>query len=197
MSIVVILALGAASLSTEAPVARTEALIVALKKVAPLPQAPTDADLATREQQFAELDTYFDLDTLVTDALAPRAAALTPAELTRLRQSFRAVLRKAAYGMSGDAFRKGQLAIEPLAAKSGGQPVRVKVSVPAEDTDHAIDFVWRPVGGTLKVVDVRLEGDSLVKDYQNQVARLIDKGGAAALQMALDKKQAAVDRTPR
>ena len=39
-------------------------------------------------------------------------------------------------------------------------------------------------------MDVAFEGDSLVKDYQNQIARLVDKRGGAGLLQVLDEKYA-------
>ena len=43
---------------------------------------------------------------------------------------------------------------------------------------------------SLRIVDVSFEGDSLVKDYQNQIARVVDKQGGAGLLKVLDEKHA-------
>ena len=70
--------------------------------------------------------------------------------------------------------------------------VPAKVVVASEDLKTDLDFRWRRVGGALKVVDVSFEGDSLLKDYQNQFARIVDKSGPAGLQKAVDERRAAV-----
>ena len=38
-------------------------------------------------------------------------------------------------------------------------------------------------------MDVAFDGDSLIKDYQNQFARIIDKEGVAGLMKKMDEKK--------
>jgi ABC-type transporter MlaC component len=68
--------------------------------------------------------------------------------------------------------------------------------VAADDTDMVVGLQWKKEGGALKVVDVLIDGDSLVKDYQNQVARLVDKKGVPSLLQSLDERRANIDKKP-
>ncbi len=165
--------------------ARSQALVAAFMRV-PAKAGPG------RTAAFTELDGYLALDELVTAALAPRAAKFSAKELAQVKQSFREVLRLVAYTESGDFFRKAKLTWGKPRAAEPDAVVPVKVTVTGQDLETEIAFHWRPVGGALKVVDVDFEGDSLLRDYQNQIARIVDRSGAAGLQKAIDERRAEV-----
>jgi ABC-type transporter MlaC component len=44
---------------------------------------------------------------------------------------------------------------------------------------------------------VAFDGDSLIKDYQNQFARIVDKEGASGLMKKVDEKRAELDKGVR
>ena len=162
---------------------RSKAVVQAFLKV---PAKPGPA----REQAFAALDGFLDLDGMVSAAIAPRKDKLTPAELKRFQSRFRELLRLVAYTDSGDFFRTAKLAWGAPRADAEDALVPTKVSVPAEDLETELEWRWRRVGNAVKLVDVNFEGDSLVKDYQNQIARIVDKSGGAGLLKLLDEKWA-------
>jgi ABC-type transporter MlaC component len=165
--------------------ARSQALVAAFLRV------PAKAGPA-RAAAFAELDGYLALDELVTAAVAPRAAKFSAKELAQLKQSFREVLRLVAYTESGDFFRRSKLTWGKPRTAEAEVIVPVKVTVTGEDLETEIAFRWRQVGGAMKVVDVDFEGDSLLRDYQNQISRIVDKSGVAGLQKAIDERRAEV-----
>jgi ABC-type transporter MlaC component len=162
---------------------RSKAVVQAFLKV---PAKPGPA----RDQAFAALDGFLDLDGMVAAAIAPRKDKLTPAELKRFQSRFRELLRLVAYTDSGEFFRTAKLTWG--AGKPDGEDALVptQVSVPKEDLETDLEWRWRKVGGAVKLVDVNFEGDSLVKDYQNQIARIVDKNGAAGLLKVIDEKWA-------
>lgn len=170
--------------------ARSRALVVAFTKV---PEAPGPA----RARAFAELDGYLALEELVSAAVAPRAARFSPKELAHLKETFREVLRLVAYTESGAFFRKAKLTWGEPRAEGAESAVPAKVVVPGEDLKTELEFRWRRVGGALRVVDVSFEGDSLLKDYQAQIARIVDKSGPAGLQKAIDERHAELTKGAR
>lgn len=170
--------------------ARSRALVAAFTRV---PEAPGPA----RTEAFAELDGYLALEELVAAAVAPRAARFTPKELARFKESFREVLRLVAYTESGAFFRKARLAWGAPRVDGTETVVPAKVEVTGEDLQTEIAFRWRAVGGALRVVDVDFEGDSLLRDYQNQFARIVDRSGPAGLQKAVDERRAELARERR
>jgi len=164
---------------------RSRALVTAFTKV-------PEADGPARARSFADLDGYLALEQLVSDAVAPRAARFSPAELGRFKQTFREVLRLVAYTGAGDFFRKAAVTWAEPRVEGADTVVPAKVVAASEDLKTDLEFRWRRVGGALKVVDVSFEGDSLLKDYQNQFARIVDKSGPAGLQKAVDERRAAI-----
>lgn len=52
-------------------------------------------------------------------------------------------------------------------------------------------FVWAPIDGALRLVDVRYDDASLLVDYQNQFGRILAKDGPDGLLAALAKLEAA------
>jgi ABC-type transporter MlaC component len=165
---------------------RSKGVIAAFLKV---PAKPGPA----RDQSFRDLDGYLDLEGMVTNAIAPRKEKLTAAELTRFQKRFRELLRMVAYTDSGDFFRSAKLTWGSPTVKGEDALVPLKVFVPKEDLETELEFRWRQVGGAVRIVDVAFEGDSLTKDYQNQIARIVDKDGGAGLLKALDDKWAEVN----
>lgn len=179
-------AMAAAAPEAEAP-ARSQALVAAFMRV------PAKAGPA-QTRAFAELDGYLALEELVTAAVAPRADRFSAKEMARFKESFREVLRLVAYTESGDFFRKSRLNWGKPGSDGADTIVPVKVVVTGEDLETEIAFHWRRVGGALRVVDVGFEGDSLLRDYQNQIARIVDKSGPAGLQKAIDERRAEIAR---
>jgi ABC-type transporter MlaC component len=145
-----------------------------------------------RDQAFKDLDGFLDLDGIVAGAIAPRRDKLGAPELARYEKRFRELLRVVAYTDSGDFFRTAKLTWGSPTVKGEEALVPVKVVVQKEDLQTELEFRWRTVAGAIRIVDVAFEGDSLLKDYQNQIARIVDKSGGAGLLKALDDKWAEV-----
>ena len=57
--------------------------------------------------------------------------------------------------------------------------VPIDAHVVKDDLRTKIELYWGKKGGALKLVDVAFDGDSLIKDYQNQFARIVDKEGVS------------------
>jgi len=68
--------------------------------------------------------------------------------------------------------------------------VPLNVYLPEEDLETTVEFQFAKSGGVLKIEDVLFEGDSLVKDYQNQISKIVDKDGVPGLFKILDEKHA-------
>lgn len=176
---------------------RTETLIAAFKKVKKDDGKLTEVDKSANAKLFAELDGYLDFDTLTSKPIAPRAARLTPAETTAFKAKFKNLIRLIAYPNAGTFFRKAAFALQPEKSKGDGIQVPLKVRLPEEDMETVVEFVWAKTGGVLKIQDVLFDGDSLVKDYQNQLSKLIDKSGVPGLMKALDDRLAELGKSTK
>jgi ABC-type transporter MlaC component len=195
--VLALLALPLAARAAPAPAARTEALIAAFQKVKPDDGRLAAADRAANERAFAELDGFLDFDTLTAEPIRPHLAKFTPAQKQEFTGKFRQLIRLVAYPDSGSFFRKARRTVGAPRAVGADQVVDVVLRLPEEDLETKVSFHWRPVAGTLRLVDVDFDGDSLVRDYQNQFGRIVEKDGAAGLLRKADDKLAELTRSKK
>jgi len=167
---------------------KTEELIEAFKAVTPLPEegALTADQRAANKTAFARLDALFDFDTLTTTAIEPHRAAVNDAQVAQYKTLFEAMVRLMAYPNAGQAFGKAEYNVTGSSAVEGGFDTSVEMYWEEQDLDLELTFHWR--GDNLRVVDVSFDGDSLVKDYQAQFGRIINKDGADDFIARLEKK---------
>ncbi len=173
---------------------RTEGFINALLAVkstvkGTLPKADQDANAKT----FAELDGFFDWDYLMTEPVKPRADKFTPAQKDEFNKKFKEVLRLAAYPDSGSFFRTAKYSVN-LGKETAPDKVTVTIDAKKGDIETKVDIHYKKAGDVLKLYDVSFDGDSLVKDYQNQMVRIIDKGGPTDLIAKIDKRKAELEK---
>ncbi len=167
---------------------RTEAFIGLLMKVkqsdaGPLPKADQEANAKI----FTELDGFFDWDHLINEPIKPRVDKFNPAQKEEFQKKFKEVIRLVAYPDSGSFFRKAKWTI--TAPKAEGEKVTVGIDAKKDDLETHVDLHFKTMGGALKMYDVSFDGDSLVKDYQNQMVRILDKGGPPELIGKIDKRK--------
>jgi ABC-type transporter MlaC component len=170
--------------------ARTEALIAAFKKV----KVDGKAQKTVNDRTFTELDDFFDFGTLTAKPIEPIADKLNAKELAKFKTTFRELIRLIAYPNAGDLFRKAKLTLQPEMKKAEVVAVPLILRVEEEDLDLAIEFCWANVQGKLRIVDVLFDGDSLIKDYQNQIGKIFAKSGARGLFKALDERRAELEK---
>lgn len=173
---------------------RTEAFIDRLMAVkqsdkGPLPKADQDANAKV----FAELDGFFDWDYLMSEPVKPRAEKFTPAEKDEFTKKFREVLRLVAYPDSGSFFRTAKYKVN-IGKETAPDRVTVGIDAKKGDIETRVDVHFKKMGDVLKIYDVSFDDDSLVKDYQNQMVRIIDKGGAKDLIAKIDKRKADLEK---
>jgi ABC-type transporter MlaC component len=170
----------AASAAKDPAQTRTEQLVAAFKAVKP------GAGEAANAKAYKSLDTLIDYDTITAKAIEPRAAKFSPA---------RELIRMQAYPDSGDFFRRAKITYKPVTAEGGTTNVPFRAYVAAEDLETNVTLHWgKAADGSLKMVDVSFDGDSLVRDYQNQFAKVVDKDGVAGLFKKLDERRVALQK---
>ena len=135
-----------------------------------------------------------DFETLTTRPIEPRADKFSPKQKAEFTAKFRELIRGIAYPDSGGFFRDAKMKVGAPVEKGDATVVPVDANVPKDDLRTKLEFHWAKKDGALKIVDVAFDGDSLIKDYQNQFARIIDKEGVAGLLKKVDEKKAELDR---
>lgn len=189
-------AVGATALAASPAMERTENFIATFKKVKS-GEKVSAADKKANEAVFTSLDKFMDWDTLTNEPIKPRAAKFSAAQKKEFASKFRDVVRRMAYPDSGDFFREAKLKFGEPAEKAGVTVVPIDAHLAKEDLRTKIELHWSNKGGTLKLADVAFDGDSLIKDYSNQFARIIDKEGVPGLLKKMDEKRAELDRGVR
>jgi phospholipid transport system substrate-binding protein len=179
----------AASAAKDPAQTKTEQMIAAFKAVKP------GAGEAVNAKAYKSLDTLIDYDTITAKAIEPRVAKFSPAQKAQFQKQFRELIRMQAYPDSGDFFRRAKLTYKPVTAEGGTSNVPFRAYVAAEDLETNVTLHWgKAPDGSLKMVDVSFDGDSLVRDYQNQFAKVLDKDGVAGLFKKLDERRAALQK---
>lgn len=169
--------------------ARTDAFLTALRKV-PGPGAAGNAQL------FAEIDRFLDFAAFTDGALQPRVSRFSPAQREEFARRFRSVIRLVAYPDSGKFFRDATLRFGTVSERGDGRvDVPIQARLPKEDVQTDLILHWKGQGEAARLVDVSFDGDSLVKDYQSQFARIVDKEGPAGLLRKLAAREAELTRT--
>ena len=196
-SAVIVTSLGLSSAHAAAAGAgksRTEGLIAAFKKVKTADGKLVKKEKAANDWAFTELDDYFDFATLTSKPIEPLGNKLTPEEVTRFKAKFRELIRLIAYPNAGTAFTKAKLAYEPETKKAERIAVPVKLRMEEDDLDLTVEFLWAMEKGALRIVDVLFDGDSIIKDYQNQIGKVVAKSGVPGLFKALDTRRAELEK---
>ena len=172
---------------------RTEGFIAAFKKVKSSDKA-TAADRKANEAAFAELDRFMDFEAITEKPIQPRASKFSPKQKAEFTTKFRELIRAIAYPDSGRFFRDAKLKVGEATEKDGALVVPIDARVVKDDLRTKLELYWAKKDGGLRLIDVAFDGDSLIQDYQNQFARIIDKEGVAGLLKKLDEKKAELDR---
>ncbi|MFZ5468787.1 MAG: MlaC/ttg2D family ABC transporter substrate-binding protein [Myxococcota bacterium] len=174
--------------------ARTEAFIAALLKVKPDDGKLSAADKAANEKAFTELDGFFDYDYLTSAPISKRADKFTAEQKADFQKKFRELIRLVAYPDSGAFFKKAKYTLKPPVEKGEQVDVTIDAKVVKDDLETKVDLHWKQVKGALRIFDVSFDGDSLVKDYQAQFNKIIDKDGSKGLIERVEKKRAELDK---
>jgi phospholipid transport system substrate-binding protein len=191
--IAVSLFLSSVARADQSPREYTETLLNNFKKLKPESNLSA-ADKAENKKIVEELDRSFDFDGITTKLMAPRADKFSAKQKAEFKSKFHELVRAGTFIDSSSFFRKAKLDFLPAKETGGVTTVPVHVTVPAEDTDMTVGLQWKKEDGRLKVVDVLIDGDSLVKDYQNQVARLVDKKGVSGVLQAVEERRASAEK---
>jgi phospholipid transport system substrate-binding protein len=195
LAAIVSLALTALPVSTPisaiTPQTQTEQLVATLSALQDVKVPEADR---TAVQAAAALEGFFDFDALAQAAIAPHKAAFKPKQLTQVTQTFRQLV-VILTSKSGAQLNSGRVTIARARAMGATCAVDVAVSQPDDDVPAHVDFIWSKRKQGWRVIDVALDGASIVKDYQNQFGRILKKDGAEALLSKLKERLALAQKS--
>ena len=129
-----------------------------------------------------------DFDTLSKLTMARNWTKLTPAQQDEFRQEFRRHL-SATYGRRIDDYRNETVTVLGTREESrGDQTVKTRINRGGGTADVLVDYRLRQTAGQWKIIDVVIEGVSLVANFRSQFQDMMAHGGAEHLLAALRQK---------
>lgn len=152
--------------------------------------AVVQAGTSKKQQQSAmkKVRTYFDYELLVENTIEPHRKKLNAKQLERYSKTFRQLLEMAPFIASIGENDKLEYKISKPVRQNGGVLIGLQAYDAKTDMDTDIAFEWREQNGAWLVVDVSLDGVSMIKGYQNQFGRILKKEGAEGLIARLEKR---------
>ncbi len=138
-----------------------------------------------------ELADIFDYDQLTSAAIEPHKERFNNEQLQRYSKTFGDLLRRTVHTRAGQAIGKTDYKVSKSKKVGKNREVEVSAYLPDEDITTNVVFVWeQSKAAGWQVIDVRIDGASLVNDYRNQFGRMLGKDGVdgfiAKLQSRLD-----------
>jgi len=156
-------------------------------------KAMIDAMIAAEsrnEAEYKRIDKFIDYETITSATIEPHRSKFSDKQATEFKSNLRELIRMVAYPDSGKFSRESQH--NYLAPKKKGDTTIVLDNVfdPKEDLELQIGYFWKQQKGDWVLVDLTFDEDSMIKDYQNQFGRIIEKEGVDGLMKKLDEKLA-------
>jgi phospholipid transport system substrate-binding protein len=129
-----------------------------------------------------------DFDTLSKLTMARNWAVLSAAQQEEFRREFREHL-SATYGRRIDDYRNETVDVLGTREEArGDQTVKTRINRGGGTADVLVDYRLRRIDGEWKIIDVVIEGVSLVANFRSQFQDLMAHGGAEHLLAVLREK---------
>ncbi len=145
------------------------------------------------EKSYQKIDAFINYEHITSATIKPHQKYFNPQQAKKFKKLLRALIRKVSYPDSG-AFYKGSKYTYRKPEIRGSQVITVMdVLLVEEDLDLELGYTWEKANTKRKewkLIDLSFDGDSLVKDYQNQFGRILTKGDANELINKLESKLA-------
>jgi phospholipid transport system substrate-binding protein len=153
-------------------------------------------DTAQRRQRIEDIAIQsFDFDTISRLSLGRNWKSLTSPQQEEFQREFRALLSES-YGRRIDRYEQEKVEIlGERPEQRGDVTVKTKI-VGGAANDIAVDYRLREKDGSWRVIDVVVEGVSLVSNYRSQFAEVWSQGGAEKLLQRMRERKIATEAAP-
>jgi ABC-type transporter MlaC component len=174
------------------PKTQTDALIEAFKNVKAAPEEGklSAADRKHNKGAFKVLDAFFDYHTLTINTVKKNKKAFKKGELKKFQKMLEDLIRMVAYPDSGAFLNESKITIGAAKINGNKADVEMEALLEEDDFETIATYHWHKVKKQWKLFDVSFDGDSLIKDYQNQFGGIIKEKGVKGLIDLLHKRHA-------
>ncbi len=170
--------------------ARTTALVEAFKTVQTAEEGKklSKEAVAANRVAMTKIDAWFDFDAFTASCLGKSAAKFSEAEKKRFGELLTGILRNRGYTNGGRVFRDGKVTHGKVTTAGDRRTTPMTIYFAKQDLTLESAFVY---GAADKIIDLIIDGDSLTRDFSNQIARMLTKKKPADVLRMLEKKLAA------
>jgi len=161
------------------PDKQTLAMIEALKQV-------KKQNTAT----YKNVDTYINYKLLTSESISPHRSKFSDKQVNKFTTLFEALIRAVAYPQSSAFYEEAKTTYQPAEINGDVAVVISETTIEKEDFEMEIGYQWTKTNGEWLLSDLLIDEDSLVKDYQNQFGRIIEKEGVDGLIKKVEVKLA-------
>jgi phospholipid transport system substrate-binding protein len=134
----------------------------------------------------------FDFDTMSRLVLGRNWKSLSVPQQEEFRREFRTLLSES-YGRRIDRYEQEKVAIlGERTEERGDVTVQTKI-IGGQANDLQVDYRLRQKDGRWRVIDVVVEGASLVSNYRSQFAEVMSQGGAETLLKRMRERKIATE----
>lgn len=156
-----------------------------------------DAIKVVKKNQFEtynNVDRFINYDYIMSKTIEPNREKFSNGQADSFKKQLTQLIRLIAYPRSGKYYNDAKYQYD--APKTEGNKVNIIQNsyLPSEDIELEIAYQWRDFQGNWMITDILFDGDSLVKDYQNQFSRIISKDGVAGLLKKVSDKLKEVEQ---
>ncbi|MCX8071305.1 MAG: ABC transporter substrate-binding protein [Candidatus Binatia bacterium] len=144
-----------------------------------------------KRQQIEEIaSARFDFDTVSKLVLARNWKRLSPEQQSRFVKEFRKHL-SLTYGRNVDQYNNERAEVVGERQEPDGDwTVKTRILRPQGGEPIAVDYRLRKLGNQWKVIDVIIEGTSLVANFRSQFQEIVSRDGPEKLIQLLEEKNA-------
>ncbi len=140
------------------------------------------------EVSYQKVDGFINFDFIMTTAIKPNLDKFKDDEAAKFKRNLIQLIRLLAYPRAESYFKNSRYTFKKAKPLGNNITVLQAIYLPIEDIDVDLNYTWQKFAGEWQIVDISLDDDSMLQDYQNQFSRIIEKQGAESLQQKVAEK---------
>lgn len=159
------------------PLDQTKAFVAAMKSVK-----------NQGEKSYPKIDEFINFDHITSETIQPHIKAFSQDQIDSFKPLLEKLIRMVAYPKSGDFYSDSTYHYQKPQLNGNSALVNMDVVFEKEDLEIELGYYWQKNKNQWFLTDLSFDEDSLVKDYQNQFGRIINKEGVDYLIQRLKDK---------
>ncbi len=148
----------------------------------------------TDETAYKNVDAFINFNILSQDAIKPHRDKFSAQQASTFQTLFTQLIRLIAYPDTGLFFTENKYSYGKAINKDNLTLIPLNVLITEEDLEMELGLYWHQYQNQWLLTDISIDEDSMVKDYQNQFGRIINKSSVPELLKKLENKIAEIQQ---